>query len=489
MADIYKSAEKVIVWLGPAEDNSSLAMNSLEELASKFEVDRDTFELTPFKAEDADTIWLALDYPAPFTEAMYRVIICFLDRPWFSRLWILQEVLLGADRAQLVCGKQILSWLALRKAICCLLRRKNPKNFKGFESLVLRISEISSLQGDTSLLSLPLSSILEPTKIAQCSDPRDRVYAVLSLMREEDRLGLQPDYHKSVSDVFQDVVVKDFSIRGNASLLTHCEQKTEVHTMPSWVPDWSISKVCNSIKEATACGSSWLEAKVLDGNVLAITGIRATQIIARFPILPTGDAPLKEEFSSVRALIAFARVILCSPSRDKADEVICRTLFTNRFSDQYEPILDSAWDFPEAMTCFDRGGDEKISFSSQSIEDSATFAGMTRIYATGRMLIATDIGRSIGLAPKARRENDQIVVLLGCDSPLVGREIEAERYHVMGECYVHGLMKGEVLLGPLPDKWRQIYRYDETSQEYWRAFCSKRLGTLQIEDPRLSPLP
>ena len=38
MADIYKSAEKVIVWLGPEEDDSNLAIDGLKLLSSKIEI-------------------------------------------------------------------------------------------------------------------------------------------------------------------------------------------------------------------------------------------------------------------------------------------------------------------------------------------------------------------------------------------------------------------------------------------------------------------
>lgn len=39
MADIYSSAAKVVIWLGPEADNSTAAIESSKTLASKIHVD------------------------------------------------------------------------------------------------------------------------------------------------------------------------------------------------------------------------------------------------------------------------------------------------------------------------------------------------------------------------------------------------------------------------------------------------------------------
>lgn len=62
-----------------------------------------------------------------------------------------------------------------------------------------------------------------------------------------------------------------------------------------------------------------------------------------------------------------------------------------------------------------------------------------------RRLITTNEGH-IGMAPYRVQKGDRICVLLGCNIPLVLRRREGESsYEVIGECYVHGFMNGEVL--------------------------------------------
>ena len=81
-------------------------------------------------------------------------------------------------------------------------------------------------------------------------------------------------------------------------------------------------------------------------------------------------------------------------------------------------------------------------------------------HATGRTFFFTNECH-VGLAPKAAQPNDIVVLILGCQSPMVLRPRHNKQLMVVGECYVHGIMVGEPLLGPLPVGWQRIYRRDE----------------------------
>lgn len=60
-----------------------------------------------------------------------------------------------------------------------------------------------------------------------------------------------------------------------------------------------------------------------------------------------------------------------------------------------------------------------------------------------RRLVGTRRGR-IGLSVAAARDGDSIAVLKGCGMPMVLRPAGEGLWKVVGECYVHGVMKGEV---------------------------------------------
>ena len=42
------------------------------------------------------------------------------------------------------------------------------------------------------------------------------------------------------------------------------------------------------------------------------------------------------------------------------------------------------------------------------------------------------------------------------------------RYQLVGECYVHGLMHGEGLLGPIPSGWeRKYFAANDVNYHIW----------------------
>ena len=66
MGEIYAGAERVEIWLGPDEDGSEAAIRSIGR-------------------QDADAM-----AEFEFTDALTKLI----QRPWFTRDWIMQEVAL-----------------------------------------------------------------------------------------------------------------------------------------------------------------------------------------------------------------------------------------------------------------------------------------------------------------------------------------------------------------------------------------------------------
>jgi hypothetical protein len=72
---------------------------------------------------------------------------------------------------------------------------------------------------------------------SDCSDPRDRVYGVLSLQERESDMGIIPDYSKMTIEVFKDAVRKFMGVYKRClNILQECEM-TENRAGPSWVPD------------------------------------------------------------------------------------------------------------------------------------------------------------------------------------------------------------------------------------------------------------
>jgi len=95
MTDIYISAQSVVVWLGPAYNNSDLAMRETPNLSTLFSnvkdishLERHTLVGHKFPVIE-DPVWLA--------------VMKLAFRNWFSRLWVVQEAVL-AQEITVICG-------------------------------------------------------------------------------------------------------------------------------------------------------------------------------------------------------------------------------------------------------------------------------------------------------------------------------------------------------------------------------------------------
>ena len=83
-------------------------------------------------------------------------------------------------------------------------------------------------------------NILVKTRHCASTDPRDKVYALLPLLPKADRnLKLTPNYGLSLAVVFIDTAIYPIEHWG-IEVLCRVQGQSELVSMPSWIPDWSI---------------------------------------------------------------------------------------------------------------------------------------------------------------------------------------------------------------------------------------------------------
>jgi hypothetical protein len=84
---------------------------------------------------------------------------------------------------------------------------------------------------------------------------------------------------------------------------------------------------------------------------------------------------------------------------------------------------------------------------------------------------------------------DVVVVLFGCESPIILRPLADSRYIVVGdECYVDELNDASALIGPLSPPWQAHVWTQMSSKRGVYRFLSTATGILHDEDPRLPAL-
>jgi len=87
-----------------------------------------------------------------------------------------------------------------------------------------------------------LQSWIISTENFRATDPRDKIYALLSLSPPAQTTNIVPDYSASVADVYAAVTARCI-IRYQDLTMLHfdADNKSDVHQLPSWVRDYSSS--------------------------------------------------------------------------------------------------------------------------------------------------------------------------------------------------------------------------------------------------------
>ncbi|KAK7977125.1 HET-domain-containing protein [Apiospora saccharicola] len=83
-------------------------------------------------------------------------------------------------------------------------------------------------------------------------------------------------------------------------------------------------------------------------------------------------------------------------------------------------------------------------YMDRLVETSIVFLGVLQLILVSRRIVTTTKGH-LGMATKASKQGDSIFLLKDCNMPLVLRPHGDGTYHLVGECFVHGIMDGEAM--------------------------------------------
>jgi hypothetical protein len=88
MGDIYKHARRVVVWVGPASSDSSLALHVLDHIGAQIEFSKDMYRLPAPSATELKWYKIAQASDIDDSVESWQAIYNFICRPWFRRLWV-----------------------------------------------------------------------------------------------------------------------------------------------------------------------------------------------------------------------------------------------------------------------------------------------------------------------------------------------------------------------------------------------------------------
>jgi hypothetical protein len=235
MREIYANALQVVISLGERTTQDTQAFNLLKELSEYFDQyqEREEASLENGWAEVRNLHSFEFDHLA-----------ALLGRPWFNRTWVVQEVA-SAQTALFLSDDEPVPWeivpsvlTRLRDPLFTVNSMESSQSRRSQESILAMESAKRSVNGTASL---SLFEILSATAFNECTDPRDKVFAVLGLAKDWlEKGGLEPDYRTSTAeDIFKRFAMWDVKKNGKIRILSYGTGVHQSPTMPSWTPDWT----------------------------------------------------------------------------------------------------------------------------------------------------------------------------------------------------------------------------------------------------------
>ncbi|KAF2656757.1 HET-domain-containing protein [Lophiostoma macrostomum CBS 122681] len=231
MKDIFQSSDRTVVWLGEAAHDSDSGIRLIQELAR-------------ISQEHGAPSWsraLATSIP-PLYDPAWNAFAQILQRPWFHRAWIVQEASVSRD-LHLLCGEESITWDVLVRAVQYAVDLGVFVAYGGSTTFqALRLFETRS---NYQAKKLPLlHDVLLLNRSFEATDPRDKLFGLLSLADQEDvqAMDVHPDYSLDVEQLYEGFTRRLLQKLDLRAFSASCVRETGgTRTLPTWVSDWSIS--------------------------------------------------------------------------------------------------------------------------------------------------------------------------------------------------------------------------------------------------------
>lgn len=231
MREIYSGGAQIIIWLGDAREDSDKAMCFLDRAAAEGLCARPN-SLCYGKKGHEDTA----DVVDPAT---IQALELLMGRPWFTRIWVVQEFLLGPPSTRIVvCGRFSMPWPkfedAFRRTSPYVWRRATLPRLLGTDGFIAMMKFRESHTNNN------LNSLLERYRHYNATNDRDKVYGLLGLLTKKERNKVNPNYDKSEREVYTGIARLCIETTGSLRILSSCRfaPRNQWADLPTWVPDW-----------------------------------------------------------------------------------------------------------------------------------------------------------------------------------------------------------------------------------------------------------
>lgn len=522
MDDIYRQARGVQIWLGEAEDivsdieqSAELDLWILEDTVKRFAESLQSEQLLstlpPLATDDATLeagipgAFLIMEllaaghhfYQMPFfritsPEAVepcpawflsIRSLAAILSRPWWTRVWTVQEAMLSTQATVHISEYQapLSLFLSLYHSMkkhdsgCCsaaqLLWYGNQDTLMLIRSANSRIGHGLSFDDDGLNGKITLLRALMVASIRKASDPRDHVYGLHGVLYSKDRL-IKPNYQISVDKVFTNATRVIFEEAGSLDALAYAVgvRPDNAYELPSWVCDWTrqtgwlVQGRFYKASHGEPFTTKQTTHRTLSVEACKIDSISTTRPPSGFPIFERGK--FKEDLSCLEGWLSTVNI----KNSDDWCAFWTTVLFglispeggDRRILPEDLITIETWWELAQSAKNEGRGN----SFLNGRDRNLVRFAGQLRNSVRVHNFCLTSQG-FLGMGPQTVEKGDEVFVAKGSRLPLILRPIEHtvtqklgipghERgYLFVGQCYLHGFMDGEAVKSDT--KWETIH--------------------------------
>ncbi|KAG4438391.1 hypothetical protein IFR05_006097 [Cadophora sp. M221] len=439
MAEIYRRANEVVIWLGEAANDSKLAMDFMANISVK----------------NIDELAANPEYTKSWS-----AIADLMRRSWFKRRWVVQEVAFARQpvlRSALVAPDIVLPHLP--HALLALLRSSiGELRGVGVHSLIAVYDRAlpHGRDGEEPHGLCTMEALLSYLPEFEATDGRDVVFALASLAK--DYTDFIPDYSQSVIRVYKNAIEQ--AVATSHSLNIVCRPWAQpLPNLPSWIlPHLALpfrrnyediyvrqradTLVCLAHQSVYhASGSVPASANFNDDEfffILTCKGFHLPTVSWIGERAEEGIIPNSWHHS------------LRGTNIEQRDlkEMYWRTLVVDRDSKGNSPPRWYSMACADAHELCSNGSlDTKKLLNGEGEEISSMLKEFLRRVqaATWNRRLVRLADDSLGLAPERTMQEDRICILFGCDVPVVLRRLDGGTWAIMGEAFVYGAMDGEAL--------------------------------------------
>ncbi|KAL9106298.1 MAG: hypothetical protein Q9227_008633 [Pyrenula ochraceoflavens] len=461
MRQIYQSAIRVLVYLGEEYENSQL-VPELIQLIHAADLISESSSTNKELSDANDLRWKGLR--------------ALLRRPWFRRVWVFQEFIV-AEFLVFFCGEWTATWDHLFGAI-----EKASNN--GIRHLWTSFNETfeqneatgNGLQLFWWLAQLrgnfwrgqkhPLLRLLNLFRWSQASRAHDHLYALLGIAEDGDASALRPNYAQPFKVVVRAFARYFISTENAMEMLYSAGLLKNQSSHPSWIPDWTqnedgmeelgfkLQTDRGKIYHAARDSAMKMHLAVNDPDTLVVTGAIIDKVVKI-----NEDPSIADNATSMHRLLHWlsdlelnAATLERYPTNEDLDDVQARVLLSNRDNRgselppeslapayiAYRKLVRASFPHHPDSTPISREEKADLRIIGQPVSEAVG----ARINGRRPCLTGKDY---LGFAPDATRPGDLLAIFLGSTVPFVIRphDREVDSFWLIGECYVHGIMKGE----------------------------------------------